>query len=406
MVSALKEAGFQAYLVGGCVRDLVLGGWPKDFDIATDARPEQIRPLFRRARIIGKRFKLVHVRFGREVIEVATFRAGAHLSDEIEMTDKGRIVSDNVYGDMHDDAFRRDFTINALFYDPSDQIVLDYVGGYDDLKQRHLRVIGETEKSLREDPVRMLRAARFVAKLDLELIKELQQAIPRLAHLLRDISHARLFDEVVKLLQGGSAVKTMLQLCQLGLLQHLLPVLDVDKACQGVAEENTLLWHALENTDKRISIGKSVTPSFLFAALLWEPVRQLQEKLASEGQGPIAAMDIAGPMVIEREAPHVVIPKRFSVPMREIWTMQLRLSRRAGKRAFSLLNHPRFRAAYDFLLLREHVGQEQPELADWWTRFQEEDEAGRRAMVAALQPQRRKKGPPRKRRRRKANPPA
>ena len=400
VIETLLDAGYDAYLVGGCVRDLILRKKPKDFDVATNALPEQIAPLFRRSRIIGKRFRLVHVRFGREVIEVATFRAGADLVDDLETTDAGRIISDNVYGEEYEDAFRRDFTINALFYDIRDDAVLDYVGGFADLQSRKLHVIGDPEKRFREDAVRMLRAIRFSAKLDLTLEADLVNTIKRLSYLLEDQSRARLFDEVIKLLQGGAAVKTMSLMCEFGFVEMLFPPLDQQRLCETLNDCSSLLCRALKNTDKRIRQGKSVTPAFMFAALLWEPVRQRYEELLARRVPPITAMDKAAMEVLERQAARVIVPKRFSVPMRDIWTMQLRLPRRGGRRAFSLLSHRRFRAAYDFLLLRCEVGEEDPALAQWWTRFQEVDETEAVAMVRALQPGK-TGGSSRRRRRRK-----
>lgn len=399
VIQTLLDAGYDAYLVGGCVRDLVLGKKPKDFDVATNALPEQISPLFRRGRIIGKRFRLVHVRFGREVIEVATFRAGVDAVDDLETTEAGRIISDNIYGEEYEDAFRRDFTINALFYDIRDNAVLDYVGGFADLKQRKLHVIGDPEKRFREDAVRMLRAIRFSAKLNLVLEPDLISTIQRLGYLLEDQSRARLFDEVIKLLQGGAAVQTMTELCQFGFVETLFPALDEKRSCGTLADCSSLLCLALKNTDLRISQGKSVTPAFMFAALLWEPVRQRFEELQAQGEPPITAMDKAAMEVLERQAARVIVPKRFSVPMRDIWVMQLRLPRRGGRRAFTLLAHRRFRAAYDFLLLRCETGQEDPALAEWWTRFQEVNEEEAAAMIRVLQPG--KPGASRRKRRRR-----
>lgn len=402
VIETLLDAGYDAYLVGGCVRDLILGKNPKDFDVATNALPEQIAPLFRRGRIIGKRFRLVHVRFGREVIEVATFRAGADMVDDLETTEAGRIIADNVYGEEYEDAFRRDFTINALFYDIRDDSVLDYVGGFADLQARKLHVIGDPEKRFREDAVRMLRAIRFSAKLGLGLDGELESTIRRLGYLLEDQSRARLFDEVIKLLQGGAAIKTMSLLCRYGFVEMLFPVVDPQRLCDDLNDCVSLLCHALRNTDARIHQGKSVTPAFMFAALLWEPVRQRYEELLAQGEPPITAMDRAAMEVLERQASRVIVPKRFSVPMRDIWTMQLRLLRRGGRRAFVLLSHRRFRAAYDFLLLRCETGQEDPALAEWWTRFQDVNDEERTAMVRALQPARiGKSGKSRRKRRRR-----
>ncbi|MBB2898056.1 polynucleotide adenylyltransferase PcnB [Pseudomonas sp. AS2.8] len=401
VVERLEKAGYQAYLVGGCVRDLLLGFEPKDFDVATSATPEQVRAEFRNARVIGRRFKLVHVHFGREIIEVATFRANhptGDAEDEAQGSrhESGRILRDNIYGNQEQDAQRRDFTINALYYDASGERILDYANGTQDIRLRQIRLIGDPEQRYLEDPVRMLRAVRFAAKLDFQIETATAEPISRLAPLLRDIPAPRLFDEVIKLLLGGKAERTFELLCQYGLFAPLFPAsgeaLERDPEYAG-----SLIRQALANTDTRIREGKPVTPAFLFAALLWpalpERVRHHQEL----GLAPIPAMQEAAHDLTLQQCQRTAVPKRFTLPMREIWDMQERLPRRQGKRADQLLENPRFRAGYDFLLLRESAGEETGGLGDWWTRYQEVGDSQRREMIKNLS---RDEGAPAKRRRR------
>ncbi len=390
----LQKAGHEAYLVGGSVRDLLLGREPKDFDVSTDASPEQVRQLFRNCRLIGRRFRLAHVTFGREIIEVATFRAaegGARVH-----TENGMILRDNVYGTVEEDAWRRDFTVNALYYDIRDFSVLDYTGGMADLRAGRLRIIGDAETRYREDPVRMLRAIRFAAKLGFRLDEASEAAIRQLGPLLAEVAPARLFDEILKLFLGGYAVQTFEVLRHYGLFGSLFPATE---RCLQHEEHHfplTLLVRALENTDLRLAEGKPVTPAFLFAALLWEPVRARTAELRAQGLAPIEALQRAGDEVVARQTERVACPKRFTLQSREIWTFQERLTRRSGRRPSLLMEQPRFRAAYDFLLLRAHSGEDVGELAQWWTRYQEQDEGGRHAMSAS---QKGKEGHPRKRRR-------
>ncbi|MDA1107963.1 MAG: polynucleotide adenylyltransferase PcnB [Proteobacteria bacterium] len=394
----LKEAGYEGYLVGGCVRDLLLGREPKDFDVATNASPDQVAHLFRNCRLIGRRFRLAHVHFGRDIIEVATFR-GAHAENEGEAhSENGRILRDNVYGTtLEDDAWRRDFTVNALYYNIRDFSVVDCMSGMDDLRAGLLRLVGEPEQRYREDAVRMLRAVRFAAKLGFRIHPESEVPMTRLGHLLSEIPSARLFEEVLKLFMGGYAVQTFELLRHYRLFGHLFPDTEASLTRQRAHFPLTLLTHALGNTDERIAQGKPVTPAFLFAALLWEPMRQLAEKKQAEGMSEIDAMQLAAETVVMRQVTRIALPKRFSVPMREIWAMQYRLPQRAGKRALRLLAHPRFRAAYDFLLLRAAAGEEVQELADWWTHFQETDGSGQQTLLGTLVP-----SPAKKRRRRRA----
>ncbi len=378
----LSKAGYEAYLVGGGVRDLLLGREPKDFDVATDARPEEVNRLFRNCRLIGRRFRLAHIHFGREIIEVATFRAGHDEENGDALTsDSGMLMRDNVYGSLEDDAWRRDFTVNALYYDIRDFSVVDYTGGVPDLKAGLLRMIGDPDKRFREDPVRMLRAVRFAAKLGFRIEPRCEAAIRDLGYLLEEVPAARLFDETLKMFLAGSAVQSYELLRHYDLFKHLFP--DTDD-CLAEEEEHfphTLIVHALENTDRRVDEGQAVTPAFLYAALLWEPVRREYLQLCDEGVPPIQAMQQAGDAIISRQVEWVMVPKRFSLQSREIWEWQERLKRNNGRRAMTLVAQPRFRAAYDFLMLRARCGEAPQELADWWTEFQQSDEAQRNSML-------------------------
>lgn len=395
----LKDAGFEAYLVGGCVRDLLLGHEPKDFDVATNALPEQVHSLFRRSRLIGRRFKLVHVRFGRDVIEVATFRAPPEANSHVD--EQGRIVQDNVYGTLEQDAWRRDFTINALYYNIRDFSIVDYTGGIDDLNAGLIRLIGDVETRYREDPVRMLRALRFVGKLGLRLEQDTEAGIFKWAGLLGDIPPARLFDETLKLYLTGNAAVTHELLCHYGLFDEMYPQTAALLHEEKDGYPRTLLMKALENTDKRIDADKPVTPAFLFAALLWEPVRQRVQLLIENGMPEIPAMQRASSEVISDQIQRVSVPKRFSLVTRDIWNLQPRLTKRQGKRAFKSLLHPKFRAAYDFLSLRNEAGEPLDELTDWWTRFQEVSATDQQKMVDALSGDGTDRKPRRRRRRRR-----
>ncbi len=406
MLYRLRNAGHQAYLVGGGVRDLLLGREPKDFDVATDARPEQIQELFRNCRLIGRRFRLAHVRFRDEIIEVATFRA-LHDAKAVESDDgereiaNGLIVRDNLYGTIEEDAWRRDFTVNALFYNIDDFTVVDYVGGVADLQTGVLRLIGDPEQRYREDPVRMLRAVRFAAKLGFRIHPETEEPIPRLAPLLHDIPPARLFEEVLKLFLGGYAVQTFELLRHYGLFDALFPQTEQSLSHEEKHFPVMFVVRALENTDKRVAERKPVTPAFLFAALLWEPVREALQRLQSSDVSEQQALLDATDEVLSRQSQRIVIPRRFAVPMREIWLSQPRLARRGGRRTWRLLAHPRFRAAYDFLVLRAEAGEIDGDLADWWTRFQEVEREEQQKMVNALggghRPRKRRRGGNRRR---------
>lgn len=395
----LKEAGFQGFLVGGGVRDLLLGREPKDFDVGTNATPDEIRTLFRNCRLIGRRFRLAHVRFGRDIIEVATFRAHRDAEAEEDVrahSDDGRILRDNVYGTLDDDVWRRDFTVNALYYDINDFSVVDYVGGLADLKSGTLRLIGEPEQRYREDPVRMLRAVRFAAKLGFRIDPDSEAGIHELGYLLKDIPAARLFEEILKLFIGGCAVATFELLRHYDLFRYLFPMTDEALSHEEQGFPITFVLRALENTDRRLAEDKPVTPAFLYATLLWEPVRLRAQALVEQGASPLEASQVAGNQVSAEQVQVTSLPKRFSMPMREIWNLQPRFERRRGKAPYRLLEHPRFRAAYDFLLLRAEVGEAPAELARWWTDFQTLNAAERDRMVEPAKKKRRRRSPRRR----------
>ena len=372
----LQDAGFKAFIVGGAVRDLMLGLVPKDFDIATDATPEAVKPLFRRAFIIGRRFRLVHVHVGNEVIEVSTFRAPQKAD---EATDEhGRLISDNVYGTQAEDAARRDFTLNALYFDPTTEEVWDYVGGVADVRARRLRLIGPPVTRIREDPVRMLRAVRLATKVGVTIDKRTAEPIPKLAPLMANVPPARLFDEMQKLLLSGHATETLKSLRAHGLSHGLLPLLDMILE-QPMGQK--FIQVALAHTDRRVREDMGVSPAFLFATLLWHEV--LAQWTAAKGKGdkPLPALFDAMDRVLEQQAQRIAIPRRFEATIKEIWSLQPRFEQRAGARPFRLLEHPRFRAAYDFLVIRGESGEVPAALVDWWTKFQDAGQAERDAML-------------------------
>ncbi len=389
MLYRLKNAGYAAYLVGGCVRDQLLGREPKDFDVATDAHPEQVRELFKNCRLIGRRFRLAHVRFRDEIIEVATFRGIASPpedeevdgEDEVDASETVQVTDDNVYGTVEEDALRRDFTVNALYYNIEDFSVVDYAGGMADLQQGVLRLIGDPEQRYREDPVRMLRAVRFAAKLGFRIHPDSEAPIFELAPLLADIPPARLFEEVLKLFQGGCALETFEQLRHYGLFAYLFPQTEESLEHEEGGFPLTFVARALRNTDERVNGGLPVTPAFLFAALLWEPLRERNALLQANGAPRMEALQRAADEVISEQIQSIAFPRRFSVQAREIWSLQSRLEERRPKSIPSLIDHPRFRAAYDFLVLRSEAGEGGEEAADWWTRYQESDDAGRGSMA-------------------------
>ena len=397
----LKEAGYQGFLVGGAVRDLLLGITPKDFDVATDALPEEVRRLFRNSRLIGRRFRLAHVHFGQEIIEVATFRAAASPEREDDETDaeldveetstdseaaapvavpddpahrafdtSGRILRDNIYGTIEEDVWRRDFAANGLYYNIDDFSIWDFVDGVGDVRARRLKLIGDPETRYREDPVRMLRAVRFAAKLDFSIEASTEEPIRKLAYLLDGVPPARLFDECLKLFLSGFGAKSFRLLQKYQLFEHLFPMPAAAMKLPPYAYAQEMLELGLANTDARIAADKPVTPTFLFAILLWGAVlRELNEQ--SAGPAPdLAQLMRACDTVLRAQQSRVSIPRRFAVPMRELLMLQPRFSRRSGVKSLSILQHPRFRAAYDFLLLRAQAGVADPELAQWWTDVQ------------------------------------
>jgi poly(A) polymerase len=369
----LRDAGFRACLVGGAVRDLLLGRQPKDFDVATDATPEDVRKLFRNCRLIGRRFRLAHVIFGPEIVEVATFRGtgAGDTSGDRHVVD-GRILRDNVWGTIEEDAMRRDFRVNALYYDIADFSVIDYVGGIEDLEHRHLRLIGDPATRYREDPVRMLRAARLAAKLGFTIDAEAAAPFDELGHLLADAPPARLFDECQKMFLAGYGLESFRMLVRYDLLRHLFPgtarALAHDKSGGLLA----LIERGLAGTDARVAEGRPVTPAFLFAVLLWGEVKTLAARLQGEGATASLAWLRAAHRVMAEQAKRVAIPRRFAYAIEEIWALQPRFEERATrKRVFRLMAHPRFRAAYDFLLLRAAESEALREAGEWWTRAQE-----------------------------------
>jgi poly(A) polymerase len=419
VVSTLSDAGYEAYIVGGAVRDLLLGLKPKDFDIATNATPEQVKQLFRRAFIIGRRFRIVHVVFGRgrqerglsEVIEVSTFRAyldsaaaeqvaGNEKSSRRELADKthvvdaeGRVLRDNVWGPQIEDAARRDFTINAMYYDPRREIVVDYHGGIKDAKKKLLRMIGDPETRYREDPVRIIRVVRFAAKLGFEIEPKTRAPIQRMALLLDNVPPSRLFDEMIKLLQTGHALASMEELRKQGLHRGVFPILDVvlDEAHRGDGRES-FVQRALGDTDRRVGEGKPVVPSFMLACMLWHDVLDRWQKLKGQGEPPFPALQHAIDAVFEARIGDISGRGRLAADMREVWMMQPRFERRVGSTPLTLVEQPRFRAGFDFLRLRADAGEIDAALAEWWEAFSLADPDARREMLEQVrrrEPQRR-----------------
>ena len=402
VLGRLHKAGFAAYLVGGGVRDLLLGLHPKDFDVATDATPEQLQELFRNCRLIGRRFRLAHIHFGRDIVEVATFRGHhADVDDEsLASTRDGMIVRDNVFGTLAEDAWRRDFSVNALYYNIADFSVVDYTGGLDDLKQRRLRMIGDPHVRCQEDPVRILRAMRFAAKLQFELEPELVGAIAEQRERLLAVSSARIYDEVLKLFMSGYATQVLPVLRRYHIFELLFAATELSLR-RGLQHFEVLLTQACANTDSRVHENKPVTPAFLFACLLWGPVQERTFALQQTGMSPIQALQEAGHEVLIEQSQHIALPKRFRLPIREIWSGQERLTQRRGRRAFALLESKRFRAIYDFLLLRCEAGEsELRPLCEWWTTFQGASPEEQKAMCEALTEQRQGQRPRRRRSRR------
>ncbi len=407
VVRVLKEAGHEAYIVGGAVRDLIVGLRPKDFDVATDATPEQVKALFRRAFIIGRRFRLVHVVFGRgrehETIEVSTFRAyldtsaaeqvaGNERTSRAELGDKhhvvdaaGRVLRDNVWGPQIEDAARRDFTINAMYYDPLTQAVVDFHGGLADARARVLRMIGDPETRYREDPVRIVRVVRFAAKLGFALDPATERPVRAMAPLLANVPASRLFDEMTKLLQTGHAVASLEQLRRHGLERGVFPVLDAVLApVRPGAQRDTFVRLALEDTDRRVAEGRAVAPSFMLACLLWHEVLERWTVLQGAGEPPFPALQQAVDAVFEARIGDISGRGKLAADMREIWAMQPRFERRTPGAAAALMNQPRFRAGYDFLRLRADAGEVPQDLADWWEDYHLGSDEDREAMLAEL----------------------
>ena len=396
----LHKAGYQAFLVGGGVRDAMLELHPKDFDIATNATPEEVRSLFSNCRLIGRRFRLAHVRFGREIIEVATFRAAANHADDDSVHDtEGRIIRDNVYGTIDEDVWRRDFTCNALYYNIADFSIWDYTGGFEDVKSKRLVLIGDPAQRLREDPVRMLRAVRFAGKLGFTIDESVVAAMRGHTNLLTNVPAARLFDEFLKLFQSGFAEPTFNLLREHKLFGELFPATEEELSKD---DDYLAFAHAaLQNSDKRVAEGKSVTPMFLLGVFLWIPIKKLaavrrSEEKMSESQ----SLSLASYEIVAQQQQRISVPKRFTVPMREMLSLQPRFEHIRGKRAMNLLEHRRFRAAYDFMLLQSEVGLTDESLAKFWTDVQTQS-AEQRAVSFETQSTPGKKRRPRRRRRRK-----
>ncbi len=389
----LQDEGYQAFVVGGAVRDLLLGRHPKDFDVATDATPEQVRAVFRRSRIIGRRFRLVHVMFGQETIEVSTFRAnhdepaadtgsvagsGQGSSERARADEHGRLLRDNVFGDQQQDAIRRDFTMNALFYDPSREEVWDYVEGVADVRKKKVVMIGDPTARYREDPVRMLRAARLAGKLGFTIESGTQQPITELAPLLANVPEARIFDEMLKMLLSGHALDCIRKLHALGLHTMVLPSLDV---LLNDPASKPFVTLALTRTDERINADKGVSPAFLFAALFWFPMNATWRAREAAGARSALALHEAMDEVLEEQRKMLAIPRRLDANIKELWLSQPRFLQRSKAKAYRTLSHPRFRACYDFYELRSEVGDADPDVAHWWEEFQFADEAVRETML-------------------------
>lgn len=406
----LKDAGYQAFLVGGSVRDLLLGRHPKDFDVATDAHPEDVRALFGNCRLIGRRFRLAHVRYGSEIIEVATFR-GMGTEDAVSehrevSAETGRLIRDNVYGTIEEDVWRRDFTANALYYNIADFSVWDFTGGFADVGARQLRLIGDPEMRYREDPVRMLRAARFAAKLGFAVHPESAAPITRLAHLVDGVPSARLFDEFLKLFQTGHALASYHELRRFGLFGHLFPATAAWLGPGGDARER-FLKEALAGTDARVADDRSVTPMFLFGVFLWGPVGDRAAALTAEGMPDFQALALAAAELTRAQTERIALPRRFSIPMREMLQLQSRFERTHGGRALAFLESKRFRAAYDLLMLRASVGNADAGLAHWWTTIQSlppEQQRRELGLTREASGRRRRRGGRRAGRRREAEP--
>jgi poly(A) polymerase len=419
VVQTLTDAGFEAYIVGGAVRDLLLGVRPKDFDVATNATPEQVKGLFRRAFIIGRRFRIVHVVYGRgrehEVIEVSTFRAllgseGAEQVSGNEKTSKselagkshvvdaeGRVLRDNVWGPQIEDAARRDFTVNAMYYDPQRQLVVDYHGGLADAKKKVLRMIGDPETRYREDPVRIIRAVRFAAKLGFELEPKTKKPVQAMAELLANVPASRLFDEMIKLLQTGHSLASLAQLKKLGLARGVFPILDAMLTPEGDLHEGVrgqFVRQAFEDTDRRVAEGRGVSPSFMLACMLWHEVLERWNKIREAGEPPVPALSQAIDAAFDARIGDISGRGKLAADMREIWMMQPRFERRSGNGVFTLVEQPRYRAGFDFLRLRADVGEIDAALADWWEDFALGSDEEREALLEQAREKDKQRRPP------------
>ena len=399
----LHGAGFDAYLVGGGVRDLLLSQHPKDFDIATNATPEQIRQLFKNCRLIGRRFRLAHIMFGRDIIEVATFR-GHHQEPSknvSQQSKEGMLLRDNVYGTIDEDAERRDFTINAMYYSIADYSIHDYAGGIEDLEDKLVRLIGDPETRYREDPVRMLRAIRFAVKLDFDIEEDTAAPIEYMAPLLRDIPPARLYEESLKMLQSGHGLETYHLMREYNLFQQLFPTIAEYFTEEYTSNTEQMLDLVLDATDQRIEEGKRINPAFMFAAMLWYPLQEKAKWLMEKRKlSYYDAIMEASNIILDEQVRTIAIPRRHTATIREIWQLQLRMPRRNGKRAFRLMELNKFRAGFDFLEMRGEVeGGETEQLAKWWNTFQSAGRNMRQAMVADIDGSTSGSGAPKKRRR-------
>lgn len=387
VMKRLSLAGYEAFLVGGAVRDMMLDKHPKDFDVATNATPEEIRKLFKNARIIGRRFRIVHVLFGREIIEVTTFRGHHDAIDKNNCNNSsvtnedGMLLRDNVFGSIEEDALRRDFSVNALYYSSKDFCVYDFANGVSDINNKIIRLIGDSDARFKEDPVRILRAIRFAAKLNFTIIKSTEVLITADAELLKNIPPARLFDEFLKLFVSGYALETYYQLKKYNLLPYLIHSNDL--ITNNIQNEKFII-QALSNTDDRIRIGKSITPAFIYAIFLWPSLCKIKTNLEKDGLPSLAATHTSAHIVLQQQASITSIPKRIQITIKEIWELQTRLNNRTGGRALKMLEHPRFRAAYDFLLLREQVGEIASGLGEWWTQFQNQNDTEKDQSIKQL----------------------
>ena len=406
VVETLQNAGFDAYVVGGAVRDLLLGIKPKDFDVATNAEPSEVKSLFRRSRIIGRRFQIVHVQFSRELIEVTTFRSNDQASQGAgnkniglrQQSKTGMLTRDNIFGSVNEDASRRDLTVNALYYNPSDNSIHDFTSGLDDINSRTIRIIGDPSTRYREDPVRLLRVVRFAAKLGFGIDSRSAKPMSKLSADLAQVSPPRLFDETLKLFMSGKGAAIYILLRDYNLFDYLVP--QARLANDGSNNANNLFEQAFINTDRRISSNQRVTPAFIYAALLWPSVEKLAAQLSDKGNSASYALSKASSEVISQQVHITAIPKRFTIPMREIWDLQLQLPRRGGQRAKRLSENTRFRAGYDFILLREQAGENLDGLGQWWTTYQEVNPEEQQQMAddagKAVKKRRRSRGPRKK----------